>query len=142
MIITIDGPAGTGKSAVAKRVAEKLDYTYFDTGALYRAFAFTLHEKHISLDDDEGIASYLPQFAFTIEDAKFLVNDQDVTSQIRTQTISQMASQVGAKGFVRKAMNPIQKDFAKTHHSVFEGRDLGTVVFPDASLKVFLTADV
>ena len=144
MIITIDGPAGTGKSTIAKAVAEKLNMTYFDTGALYRSIAWYIHQNNVSLNDQKAVEKLLETFEFNIKKenrhSRYFVGDTEVTDVIRTPQMSALASQVGAKGYVREALNPIQKTFAKTHDCIFEGRDLGTVVFPEADVKIFLSA--
>ncbi len=144
MIITIDGPAGTGKSTIAKNVAKKLQITYFDTGALYRSIAWYVDKNNVPIDDLPSMEKLLKTFDFHIKREKnrcaYFVGKTDVTDFIRSAKISALASQIGAKGFVREALNPLQRDFAKTHDCVFEGRDLGTVVFPRADLKIFLSA--
>lgn len=144
MIITIDGPAGTGKSTIAKSVAEALQITYFDTGALYRSIAWYIDQHEVSIDDQAAIEKLIENFEFNIKKennhSTYFVGDTDVTAVIRTPQMSVLASQVGAKGYIRETLKPIQKAYAKTHDCVFEGRDLGTVVFPEADLKIFLSA--
>lgn len=144
MIITIDGPAGTGKSTVAKQVAEALHLPYFDTGAMYRAFAYLVLEHAIELTEEERIANLLRDFYFEIrthgEEKRYFANGCDVTELIRTQEVTRMASLVAALPPVRGALWKIQHAFAKDQGGVFEGRDMGTAVFPKAKLKIFLTA--
>lgn len=141
MIITIDGRAGTGKSTVAKRLAKALGFTYFDTGAMYRSLTYIMLEKKLSLD---GVDSLLEDFEFRIEvmgDEKYyIVGEQDITDNIRSADVNRWVSQVAKVPAVRSRLVDIQRDFGKNTDAVFEGRDLGTVVFPDAELKFFLTA--
>lgn len=144
MIITIDGPSGTGKSTVAKRVAALLGFSFFDTGAMYRAVAWVLQNQNLSIDDDAAIKAVLSNFHFQIHDIlgqkRYSVNNFDVTEAIRAPEISAKASAVAVLPRVRQAMASIQRDFARDADSVFEGRDMGTNVFPDAEIKIFLTA--
>lgn len=145
MIITIDGPSGTGKSTVAKGLARRLEFTFFDTGAMYRSLAWLLQKKKISPDEVEKIVALLPEFHFEIRTEleggkRYLVNGTDVSEAIRTQQISTLASQFASISEVRKALVKIQRQFGRSADAVFEGRDMGTVVFPDADLKIFLTA--
>ena len=145
MIITIDGPAGTGKSTVAKCVANLLEFLYFDTGAMYRAFTwFVLHSK-IPPSDEASVKKLLSGFSFDIKEIDkqkhYFVNAQDITKEIRSLEITQSVSIVAAYPFVRKQLVEIQHKYGSTHDAVFEGRDMGSVVFPEAELKIFLTAD-
>lgn len=144
MIITIDGPAGTGKSTAARKLAEAIGFTYFDTGALYRAISWSILEDGISYKDEEALLALLKTFTFKIRiiegDKRYFVRGRDVTSEIRTREVTAIVSEVAALKVVRDALMPIQVNFAKKMDVVFEGRDLGTVVFPHAHLKFFLTA--
>lgn len=144
MIITIDGPAGTGKSTAARKLAEAIGFTYFDTGALYRAISWYVLEGKISYHDEEALAALLKTFTFkirTIEGEKrYFIGSRDVTQEIRTKEVTAIVSEVAALKLVRDALKPIQVNFGKEMDVVFEGRDLGTVVFPHAHLKFFLTA--
>lgn len=144
MIITIDGPSGTGKSTVAKGVAKRLGFTFFDTGAMYRSFAWLILKEGIDPSDQTKIEELLPQFHYEIrvckEERHYFVQGHDVTQEIRSQTISNAASQIAVYPEVRQAMVKIQRKFGHAIDAVFEGRDMGTVVFPDADLKIFLTA--
>ena len=146
MIITIDGAAGTGKSSVAKQLAQLFGFVYFDTGALYRAIAWKLVRDNIDLKDDKAIKKNLKTFTFHIQYqdsvAHYFVGESDVTQEIRFPQISSVASQIAALGCVRQALRPIQLEFAQKRSTVFEGRDLGTGIFPVADLKFFLTARV
>ncbi len=145
MIITIDGPSGTGKSTVAKGVAKRLNFTFFDTGAMYRSVAWLLLKEGIDPSDQERVKEVLPKFQYEIKsDAKgekhYLVCGNDVTEAIRSQQISYVASQIAVYPEVRTEMVKIQRKFGSRSNAVFEGRDMGTVVFPEADLKIFLTA--
>ena len=144
MIITIDGPAGTGKTTIAKQIAEKLGYHYFDTGAMYRAVTYGMIQKEIELEDRGSLETFLKEFQFDIRMVKgkklYFMEDKDVTEVIRTTQVTQKVSEVSAHTAVRQALLPIQQAFGKGKNSVFEGRDMGTVVFPNAHVKFFLTA--
>lgn len=140
-IITIDGPAGTGKTTVAKKVAEKLNLPYFDTGAMYRSVAFLMLKEKIPLSDTEKIEKLLHHFNFEIrEGGRYFASGIDVTDEIRSQAVTNMVSPVAALAPVRQALWEIQRRFAKKQGGVFEGRDMGSVVFPKAPYKIFLTA--
>ena len=145
MIITIDGPSGTGKTTVARQVAHALHFSYFDTGAMYRAFAWVCLQKNVDLHDSATIRTLLSQFDFNITDENnqkhYFVNGHDVTEAIRSRPVTTSVSAVSALKEVRDALLPIQHRFGSTRNAVFEGRDLGTVVFPKAEVKIFLTAD-
>lgn len=145
MIIAIDGPSGTGKSTVAQEVAKALGFFYFDTGAMYRAFAYFLHKSKISFDEQENVREALKRFDFDIQKHQgeyvYLVSGEDVSAAIRQNTISQLASTIAKNPLVRLELLPVQRAFAKKGSFVMEGRDIGTVVFPDAEVKIFLTAD-
>lgn len=145
MIITIDGPSGTGKTTVAKNVAEKLKFVFFDTGAMYRAFTWFLLENNVDVQDRAGVEQCLKEFTFSIhqEEGKkrYFVGEQDVTEVIRSRLITVHVSPVSALAEVRSLMVQKQREFAQNQDCVFEGRDLGTVVFPQAEVKVYLTAD-
>lgn len=144
MIITIDGPSGTGKSTIARELARLLQFTFFDTGAMYRCMAWFIHSEDISPDDVDRLAHIIKNFTFRIqteqESKRYFVGETDVTSAIRSEQISSLASQIAKLPEVREALMPIQRKAAENAHVVFEGRDMGTVVFPDADIKIFLTA--
>ncbi|MGB7978649.1 MAG: (d)CMP kinase [Chlamydiales bacterium] len=145
MIITIDGPSGTGKSTVAKGIAKKLGFTFFDTGAMYRSMAWLILKEKIDPLDQAKVEAILPQFEYEIRtgaegERHYFVQGTDITHAIRTQPISMAASQIAVYPKVREAMVKIQRSFGRSVDAVFEGRDMGTVVFPDADLKIFLTA--
>lgn len=144
MIVTIDGPAGTGKSTVAKEVARALAFTYFDTGAMYRTVTWLLLKNHISFEDQVEIDRLLDQFDFRIERKgtknHYYSGDREVTEEIRSTSVTTHVSAVSALPAVRHSLWKIQHRFAEKGKAVFEGRDLGTMVFPDAEVKIFLTA--
>ncbi len=147
MIIAIDGPAGSGKSTVAQRVAGRLGFHYLDTGAMYRAVAFRALSLGISPHDEASVAAIAmrDEVAFAHEDgshiaSSVLIADQDVTAEIRTPRVDEAVSAVAKQPSVRRAMVAQQRHIAEQDDIVVEGRDIGTVVFPEAELKVFLTA--
>ena len=143
--IAIDGPAGAGKSTMAKRLAKELGYYYVDTGAIYRTVAYFMDLLGVSPKDADGVERYIDELTIEIEydeDGKqhMLMNGMDVTDEIRTQDISQKASLVSAHAVVREVLLDMQRDVAKAHNVIMDGRDIGTVVLPKADVKIFLTA--
>lgn len=144
MIITIDGPAGTGKTTIAKKVAECLHFAYFDTGAMYRAVSLIVLKEKIDLSHPRELEKRLQNFSFRIElagkDKRYFVGEDDITEDIRSQAVTKIVSEVSALAEVRAVLWKIQRDFAALGDAVFEGRDMGSVVFPQAELKIFLTA--
>jgi cytidylate kinase len=139
-IITIDGPSGAGKSTVAKILAQKLGYTYLDTGALYRAVAWKVREKRIDPEDEQAIKSILEKTDITFSGDRISVNGQNVTEMIRTQEISELSSKISAIPYVRERLFTIQREIGLRGKIVIEGRDIGTVIFPEAVNKFFLDA--
>lgn len=141
--IAIDGPAGAGKSSVSRLVADKLGYQYIDTGAIYRCLALLMNDS-ITLSNLDGIRQLLKDFnvSFKIVEGtnRVYLNKKDVSGEIRTEKISMLASSVSAIPFVREALLSMQKEYAMEGGVVMEGRDIGTVIIPDAELKIFLTA--
>lgn len=144
--IAIDGPAGAGKSTIAKKVAKELSYIYVDTGAMYRAMALYLYRKGISPDDAEQIARAGSGARISIEyrdgEQVVLLGDENVNPYLRTQEVSMMASKSSAVPQVRARLTQLQKELAASQNVVMDGRDIGTVVLPDAQVKIFLTASV
>ena len=144
MIITIDGPSGTGKSTVARKVADALRIPFFDTGAMYRSVAWYLLENKVDLTEEESIRTSLTGFKFNIDssnkDKRYFVGETDVTEKIRTQKISDSASLVSSLAVVRELLWKIQRSYVEKSSAVFEGRDMGTVVFPFAEVKIYLSA--
>ncbi|HPE84612.1 MAG TPA: (d)CMP kinase [Chlamydiales bacterium] len=144
MIITIDGPSGTGKSTVARKLAERLKFNYLDSGAMYRALAFQMLSQGIKFTDLEAIEALCERFSFhsRSEDGvwRYYLGQTEVTDEIRKADVTALSSQIAAYPFVRKAMAALQRRQGETSHLVCEGRDIGTVIFPDAELKIFLTA--
>ena len=143
--IAIDGPAGAGKSTIAKRLAKELGYHYVDTGALYRTVAYFLDLLGVSPKDADGVERYIDELTVKIEydeegKQHMIMNGMDVTGEIRTQDISQKASLVSAHPLVREALLDMQRDVAKENNVIMDGRDIGTVVLPKADVKIFLTA--
>lgn len=143
MIITIDGPIATGKSTIAKKLASEIGYIYFDTGAMYRCLTYALMKKRINLDDEAAVKAFLPSFQFDIKikhgDRHYFACNEDVTVQIRAPDVTANVSKVSAYPSVREKLVELQRQLAKGVNAVFEGRDMGTVVFPDADFKIFLT---
>ena len=140
IVVAIDGPAGAGKSSIARRVAEKLGYLYLDTGAMYRAVALWALRLNVALDDMHRLEQLALSAAITLEGARVTLNGEDVSEAIRTPEVSAAASQVSAVPAVRRALVDKQRAMAESTSVVMEGRDIGTVVFPNAAVKIFLDA--
>ena len=143
--IAIDGPAGAGKSTIAKRLAKELGYCYVDTGAIYRTVAYFFDLWGVAPKDIDGITRYIDELTIGIEYDEdglqhMIMNGMDVTADIRTQDISQKASLVSAHAIVRDMLLDMQRDVARKHNVVMDGRDIATVVLPKADVKIFLTA--
>ena len=146
MIVAIDGPAGSGKSTIAKELARKLGLHKLDTGAMYRAVTFAALEGGIDIADEQAVTELAQQIDIrftsgTGEDTKLTIDGTDASKQIRTPEVDRSVSRVSAYPGVREAMLIHQRRAANDHDIVAEGRDIGTVVFPKADVKVFLTAD-
>ena len=146
LIVAIDGPAGAGKSTIAKRLAKALGYRYIDTGAMYRAFAWKVMEKEIDLEDEKGLEEIIKRTKIELEETngalRVLLNGSDVTARIRTPELSQMASKVSTLKVVRERMVALQRAMGMEGGVVAEGRDMGTVVFPQADVKIYLDASL
>ena len=144
--IAIDGPAGAGKSTIAKRVAKELSYIYVDTGAMYRAMALYLHRLGISAEDTEKIAESCSGAEISIEyidgEQVVLLGGENVNPLLRTREVSEMASKSSAVPQVRTRLVQLQQELGKKQNVVMDGRDIGTVVLPDAQVKIYLTASV
>jgi pantoate ligase / CMP/dCMP kinase len=141
-IVAIDGPAGAGKSSVTKMVAQELGLLYLDTGAMYRSITWLVMDSGISLTDESAIAELVNQATIELTETYVKVNGQDVTKAIRTPDVTANVSAIAAQAAVRKVLVKQQQEAAKRGGVILEGRDIGTHVFPDAELKIFLTATV
>ena len=139
-VITIDGPAGAGKSSVSKSAAKELGIKYLDTGAIYRAIALILAKSEIEPDNDEYLREALSEIKIVLRDNKVLVNDFDVSGEIRTPEVDELASRYSAVPAVREALLGLQQEQKNYGSIIAEGRDVGSVVFPDAKVKFFITA--
>jgi cytidylate kinase len=141
MIVTIDGPAGSGKSTAARGLSQRLGFEFLDTGAMYRCVALAVLQRDIDPADEQAVGDVSQQIRITFSEAHVLLDGQDVTQEIRTPEASEAASQVAQYPAVREAMVGLQRKAAEGVDIVSEGRDQGTVVFPDALCKFFLIAD-
>jgi CMP/dCMP kinase len=140
MIVTLDGPAGAGKSSTARDLAARLGWFYMDTGAMYRAVALVALEQAVPLDEPERLASVASSLAIAFRDGRVFVGDRDVSAEIRTPQVTAATRPVADAPAVRAVMKDLQRRLATDLDVVTEGRDQGSVVFPHAELKVFLTA--
>jgi cytidylate kinase len=140
LIIAIDGPGGSGKSTVARSVARRLGFTYIDSGAMYRAVALWALRSGMNLDDLDRLEQLAREARIEFPDDRVVLNGEDVTAEIRDPQVSEAASRVAAQPGVRRAMREEQRRIASAGPAVMEGRDIGTVVFPEARVKIFLDA--
>jgi len=144
LIIAIDGPSGAGKSTLAKRLAKALGFTYMDTGAMYRALALKVLREGVDLADDAAMARLIESTTVDLQPAngalRVLLDGADVAAEIRTPAVSQMASRASALPAVRARLLELQRDMGRRGSLVAEGRDIGTVIFPGAEVKIFLQA--
>ena len=143
--VAIDGPSGAGKSTLARKAAAELQYLYVDTGAIYRSIGWYALQKKVSLEKADEIAALLPELALEIQYGEdglqhMVVNGRDVTKEIRLPEVSASASKVAAVPAVREYLLEMQRKLAREHSVIMDGRDIGTVVLPDAACKIFLTA--
>ena len=144
MNIAIDGPAGAGKSTIAKRLAKKLGFIYVDTGAMYRAMAYYFLQHNIDAKDEKAIAAACPDVDVTITyengEQQVLLNGENVNGVIRNEEVGNMASSTSVYPVVRKKLVELQRQLAKSADVIMDGRDIGTCVLPDAQVKIYLTA--
>ena len=142
--IAIDGPAGAGKSTIAKKVAKELDFIYVDTGAMYRSMALYLIRKGVKAEEKNKIIELLPEIHVTLAyvegEQHVYLNQEDVSSLIRNEEVSQMTSSISTFAEVREALLSLQRNLAKENNVLMDGRDIGTCVLPNAELKIYLTA--
>jgi cytidylate kinase len=141
MIITIDGPAGAGKSSAARALAERLGFEFLDTGAMYRAIALAALRAGISLRDESSLAALISTVNLQVSTGRILMNGEDVTKEIRTARVTAATGATADSPSVRKRLAALQRAVAAGRSMVCEGRDQGTIVFPDAGCKFFLVAD-
>lgn len=144
--VTLDGPSGSGKTTIAKSLANKLGYLYVDTGAMYRAVAYYMLDKGIAVDDDTRVESCLADIKLNLKvedgEQRVILNGNDITGSIRTPEISMAASTVSKNREVRLKLVAMQRELAAVNNSIFDGRDMGSFVLPDADYKFYITADV
>jgi len=144
MIITIDGPSGTGKSTIAKLLAEKLAFVHFDTGAMYRCVTYGVIKHKIDSKNTEQLQSLLDNFDFDIKIVdgvrRYFFEREDISEKIRGEAVTSHVSEISAIAAVREKLVELQRQLGEGKDAVFEGRDMGTIVFPNAELKIFLTA--
>lgn len=141
MIIAIDGPAGSGKSTIAKLIAKDLDLVYLDTGAMYRIFTLKTLKENVEHTNLKKINELLETLDIDIDKDKFYLDKKDVSSEIRTTEVANNVSNIAALKEVREKMVSLQREFSKSKNVIVDGRDIGTVVFPNANVKIFLIAD-
>ena len=141
MIIAIDGPAGSGKSTIAKLIAKDLDLVYLDTGAMYRIFTLKTLKENVEYTNLKKINELLETLDIDIDKDKFYLDKKDVSFEIRTTEVANNVSNIAAIKKVREKMVSLQREFSKSKNVIVDGRDIGTVVFPNANVKIFLIAD-
>jgi len=141
MIIAVDGPAGSGKSTISKLLAKELGLVYLDTGAMYRLFTLKMLKENISFSDSDKINELLENLNINIENDRFYLDEKDVSEEIRKTDVAENVSKTAAIKEVREKMVNLQREFSKSKNVILDGRDIGTVVFPKADIKIFLVAD-
>ena len=141
-VVAIDGPAGSGKGTVAKLIAQKLNLTYIDTGAMYRAVAYATLKNNIEIDDKEAIVALARNCEIDFKDSKTYLNGEDVSHEIRTMEVTKIVSQISSIVELRELLVEQQREMGSKTDVVMEGRDITTVVFPDANYKFYLDASV
>lgn len=141
MIVTIDGPAGAGKSSAAKALAQRLGFDFLDTGAMYRAVTLAAQQAGISLEDQDQLGALLLELCLEMPAGRVILNGTDVSEAIRTPQITALSKSVANSLVVRQHLSRLQRQIAAGRNLITEGRDQGTIVFPDAGCKFFLTAD-
>ena len=140
MIVAIDGPAGAGKSTVAREVARRLGFAHLDTGAMYRAVTVGALDHDLDVEDPVALQGFVRDLRLSLDSGSVVFRGRDLTTRIREVDVTESVPRVAATAEVRRALVPLQQELAGSRDVVVEGRDIGTVVFPDADLKVFLTA--
>ena len=141
MIIAVDGPAGSGKSTISKLLAKELGLVYLDTGAMYRLFTLKMLKENVSFSDSHKIDELLENLNINIENDRFYLDEKDVSEEIRKTDVAENVSKTAAIKEVREKMVNLQREFSKSKNVILDGRDIGTVVFPEADIKIFLVAD-
>ena len=141
MIIAVDGPAGSGKSTISKLLAKELGLVYLDTGAMYRLFTLKMLKENISFSDSDKINELLENLNINIENDRFYLDEKDVSEEIRKTDVAENVSKTAAIDEVREKMVSLQRELSKSKNVILDGRDIGTVVFPEADIKIFLVAD-
>lgn len=140
-IVAIDGPAGSGKGTVAKKIAEKMNLINIDTGAMFRCVALLMIENNLKIDDFKGIEKVLENIEIKFEtNGKILLNNRDVTKRIRETDVNELVSPISTIKIIREKLLDLQRKFGEKNNVVMEGRDIGTVVFPNANVKIYLDA--
>ena len=141
IVVAIDGPAGAGKSSASRGLAARLGYTHVDTGAMYRAVGVVAAERGVAFDDDAALATLVDALRFEFPEGRIVVDGRDLSAAIREPAAGELASRVSTRPVVRERLVALQRTLGAAGGVVMEGRDIGTVVFPGAPVKVFLTAD-
>jgi cytidylate kinase len=141
-VVTIDGPAAAGKSTAARELARRLGFTLVDTGALYRALAWAVKEAGVATDDAPAVGKVLEKTTVDLEGGRVIVNDRDITTQLRTPELGMLTSRLTRLQVVRDKLTPLQRRLARAGGVVLEGRDTGSVVCPEAEVKFYLDADL